>query len=225
MDKHLAEVIGAIIRALIILGGLFAVARNLGIFFIGGLRGHAGQRWYNRPYLFRALAWTFTLFWLFGPYYTPNNIFQLTESQTRITSFALFMLAAAAWLWVERISFLDGIPQQILPKKPAWARWLGWEGHATLTYLIQLVCAAAIGLLFISVTSKSIALAWLAVLPFLIGTAGMAFWRFTCMVGPDHTFGEVMQHVLGGRDAGQPHHHEPEPAPVAAQDDQPTAQS
>jgi hypothetical protein len=215
MNQHLAEVIGALIRALIILGGLFAIARNLGIFFIGGLRGHSGQRWYNRPYLFRALAWTFTLFWLFGPYYGTSNVFQLTENQTRITSFVLFLLAAAAWLWVERVSFLDGIPQQILPAGPAWARGIGWEGHATLTYLIQLVCAAAFGLIF--VTFGVTALAWLVVLPFLIGTAGMAFWRFSCMIGPDHTFGETVQHMLGGRDAGPPHQHEAEPAVVPAE--------
>jgi hypothetical protein len=200
------QVIGAAIRALIILGGLYAIIRNLGIFLVGVARGQQGKSWYNRPYLFRALAWCFTLFWLFGPYYSPYNVFQLTHDQSNIVAFTLFLLAAAAWLWIERISFLDGIPQQELPNGPAWAQRLGWEGHATLTYLIQLACAAALGLLFVAFAKSG--LVWLVILPFLIGTAGMSFWRFTCMTGEDHTLGEKLQHALGGRDAGPPHHAE-----------------
>ena len=197
------QFVAAIIRALIILGGMFAITRNLGIFFAGELIGHSGKRWFDRPYLFRALASAFTLFWIFGPFVPQYNVFHLTITELRTASLALYLLAAAAWLWIERISFLDGIPQQELPQGPAWAHWLGWQGHASLTFVIQFLSAAALGILFVVFGNS--ALRWLVVLPFLIGTAGMSFWRFTTLTGDNHSLGERLQHVLAGRDVGPPH--------------------
>ena len=196
--------IGTVIAALIILGGLYAIARNFAVFFIDILRGSGGKQWFNRPYLFRALAWAFTLFWLYGPY----TDLHLTQTNERILAFGFFIFASAAWLWVLRVSFLDGIPQQELSSGPAWAKGIGWNGHATLTYLIQLVCATILGLIFVSF-GKDSPLYWLLVIPFLIGTAGMSIWRISTLTAPGETLGEHLQHALAGRDAQHPQHNDP----------------
>ncbi len=195
-----SSIVGAVITSLIILGGLYAIARNLFVFFVDQVRGHPGTWWFDRPYLFRSLAWTFTLFWLFGPY----DVLQLGTQGLRWLAFGFYIVAAAAWLWILRVSFLDGIAQRGLKSGPSWARWLGFGGHATLTFLIQLVCAGALGYVFLRAGLSS-PLVWVVVVAFLIGTAGMSLWRMSVLIGPGHTFGERMQHVLGGREAGPPH--------------------
>jgi hypothetical protein len=207
------HIIAAIIVALVMLGGLYAIARNTAVFLVDALRGHPGKAWYDRPYLFRALAWIFTLFWLFGPY----TSLPLNDSQRQILAFALYILTAAAWLWILRISYLDGIPQQQLVRGPSWAKGMGWHGHSLLTYLFQLVAAVGIGVLFNLLGSHQLfgldpndpsskPLFFLVALPFLLLTGLMSLWRVSLLLGSEpHTLGEQVQHLVGGRDAGSPH--------------------
>lgn len=208
MNPGLGPYIGATIVSLVILGGLYAIARNLVVFIVDLMHGHGNKAWFDRPYLFRVLAWVFTLFWLFGPYKSLH----ISTFQTQALSFALYVCAAAAWLWLLRIGFLDGIPQTLFNQGPAWAKHLGWHGHAAITYGIQLICAAGIGLVFVLVGSQQLAgiparspLVFLLVLPFLLGTAAMSLWRISSLTSQIHTLPERVAHLVGGRDAGAPH--------------------
>jgi hypothetical protein len=192
--------IGAIISGLIILGGLYAIIRNFAIFLFHITIRQRTKPFYNQPYLFRTLAWIFTLFWLYGPY----SSLHFSQEGEKWLAFTFYMLAAVNWLWVARVSFLDGIPQQEFQLGPSWAHVIGWQGHATITYLIQVMCAAGLGFIFISVELSSI-LRWaLVVLLFLISII-LSTWRISIQTGHDHTLSERLQHALGGREAGPPH--------------------
>lgn len=204
-----AQFVGAIIAGLIILGGLFAIVRNLVVFFIDLLRGADGKPWSDRPYLFRALAWIFTLVWLFGPYAGRYDVLHLTHEQQQFTTLGLFVLTAAAWLWVLRVSFLDGIPQQLFHLRTRQTPAMSWQGIGTLTYLFQLLCAIGLGVLFVFVAQDiNPIVTQVLVVVLLLGTGFMSVLRMNYIAGADHTLGEKIQHVLGGRDAGQPHEHE-----------------
>ncbi len=207
------HIIAAVFVALIMLGGIFAIARNTVIFLVDTLHGNAGKAWYNRPYLFRGLAWFFTLTWLFGPYTSLG----LDTTQQQIMAFALYIVVAASWLWVLRVSFMDGIPQRQFKLGPAWGIRLGWSGHATITYLFQLLSAAGIGVLFVLLGANRLLglnptdpsskpLFFLVVLPFLIIIGLMSMWRVSLLMGGvTHTPIEAVQHIIGGREAGPAH--------------------
>jgi hypothetical protein len=195
MSAHLA---GAIISGIIILGGVIAVFYNLERFFIDELRGHRGKSFFERPFLWRAIASAFTLFWLFAPY----SQIGLDDSQRRLLAFALFMIMAAAWLWLVAVGYLAGLSPQQRQVGPAWAHGLGWSGHLALSYLLQLVCAAALGYLYVQFSNTQ--LLWILLVPFLIGTIGVSSWRMALLT-PNHTLAQRMQHVLGGHDPVPPH--------------------
>ena len=222
MPTSVTHIIGAVITALIILGGLYAILRNFAIFLVDGLRGHPGKAWYNRPYLFRAIAVTATLFWLFGPFYGANDVLHLSADQQHITLFALYIVAAATSLWVLRIGFLDRIPQSMLHLRTNRRGFISWGTLAIVSYLIQLACAVAVGLLFAFAPGGSQSLGVRAlVLVFLLASAFTSLWRMSYLAGPDnHTLTQQMEHVLGGRDAGPLHTHTttdaPAPPPAAA---------
>lgn len=211
--------VAAIVVALIILGGLYSIARNLAVLLAETARGQQSKAWYDRPYLFRVVASAFTLFWLFGPY----QALHLNAGQVQALGFSLYLIAAAAWLWLLRISFLDGIPQHLLKLGPAWGRGLGWQGHLGITYLVQLLCAAGVGLGFTLLGASSfhtsapkVPIALIVVVPFLLITAAVSSWRISLLAGPDHTVGERLLHVIGGRDAGPPHAHSDAPPETPA---------
>lgn len=198
------QLIGAIISALIILGGMYAIVRNLFVFLVDEVRGHPGKAWYDRPYLFRMLAWAFSLLWLFGPYEALN----LGDEGRRLATYAAYVLSAASWLWVARVSFLDGIPQHLFHLRTRQTKEMSWHSLAGLTYLGQVLFAAAFGALFIFITADSTfveVIVRVAAFVFLIGTAFMSLLRMDYLTGVDHSFTESMQHVIGGRDAGQTH--------------------
>lgn len=209
------QIIAAVIVALIMLGGLYAIARNTFVFLADALRGHQGSAWYDRPYLFRALAWIFVLAWLFGPYTSLG----LDAGQRQALAFSLYILTAAAWLWVLRISFLDGIPQQQFRLGPSWGKRMGWTGHTVITYIVQLVAAAGIGVLFTLLgsgklfgidpnTTAAKPLFFVVALPFLLLTGLMSMWRVSLLMGPEHhSVREQVRHLVGGREAGPPHAH------------------
>jgi hypothetical protein len=202
------HVVGAVIAALILLGGLYTILRNFTLFLVDSLRGHPGVPWFNRPYLFRALGVLALILWLYGPYSGVNNTLQLTGEEQRLTAFALYVIAAANGLWTLRISFLTSIPPALLPYRTHQRGRISWRDLATVSYLLQLVLAAAIGSLFAFFPDGIQAiLARIGVLALLLGSAFVSLWRtsYITAVGPEHSFAERLQHVVGGPDAGPPH--------------------
>jgi hypothetical protein len=204
-----AQIIGATIAALIILGGMYAIVRNLAVFFLDMFRGFGGKAWYNRPYLFRALAWAFTLVWLYGPYAGKYDALHLSVDQQRGVTLGLYLAAAASWLWLLRVSYLDGIPQHFLHLPTRGQRGISWHGMGNVTYLLQLLCAAALGVLFVYFSGDINAIILqVAALALVVITAVLSLWRTSYLAGMEHTFRETAIHVFGGRDAGPPHAHQ-----------------
>lgn len=213
----MVHIIGAVVTALIILGGLFTILRSFARFLADSLRGHPGKAWLDRPYLFRAIATTATLFWLFAPYHGANNALALDDSQQQWTSFGLYIVAAVAWLWMLRISFINSIPADMVPLRTKQKGRLSWQAVGAIGFLVQLIFAAGVGALFAFTTNIESALAFIpsgllsvlervAVLVFLLASAFMSLWRTAfAAAGPDHTFAERLQHVVGGPTAGTPH--------------------
>ena len=211
------HIIGAVITALIILGGLFTIIRNFARFLIDSLRGHPGKAWIDRPYLFRAIAATATIFWLFAPYHDTNNTLNLDASQQQWASFGLYLTAAAAWLWMLRISFLNSIPAEMVPLRTKQKGRLSWQAVGVIGFLVQLLFAAGVGALFAFTTNIEALFAFIpsgvlsvlervAIFVLLLASAFMSLWRTSfAAAGPDHTFAERLQHVVGGPAAGPPH--------------------
>lgn len=201
------HIIGAVITALIILGGLYLILRNITLFLTDALRGHPGSAWIDRPYLFRAIASTATLFWLFGPYRGANDALHLTGNQQQWVAFSLYLTAAAAWLWILRINFIKNIPADLLPQRTRQPGRLSWQGIGVIGYLAQLVLAAGVGALFaFGPGGAQSILVRLGVLVLLLASAFTSLWRISFVAaGPDHTFAQRLQHVVGGPTAGPPH--------------------
>jgi hypothetical protein len=204
-----AHIIGAVVAAIIMLAGLYSILRNVVLFLNDQLRGHPGKWWVDRPYFFRALAWTATLFWLYGPTFAATAL-SFNENQLRLSVFVLYMVAAASFLWVLRVSFINSIPATIRPIRTRQAWIISWNGIALSTYLLQLVFAAGIGAIFAFADGTNqawwmLVLGRLAVLVLLVGSALASLWRTSYIAGPEpHTFRQRMDHVIGGTEGGHP---------------------
>jgi hypothetical protein len=209
LSVMVAHIIGAVVAAIIMLAGLYSILRNVVLFLNDQLRGHPGKWWVDRPYFFRAVAWTATLFWLYGPTFAATAL-GFNENQLRIGVFALYMLAAASFLWVLRVSFINSIPATIKPIRTRQAGIISWNGIALSTYLVQLVFAAGIGAIFAFADGTNqawwmLVLGRLAVLVLLVGSALASLWRTSYIAGPEpHTFRQRMDHVIGGTEGGHP---------------------
>ncbi len=188
------QIIGAVISSLIILWGFVAIARNLFAFITHLLDVESQQHWYNLPHGFSAAAWTFSLFWLFLPY---DNL-HISRTSNQKLAFALYLLAALAWLWTQRINFLNNLPADVRKEGVCWGKSLGWNGHMFLTYLIQAVCAAALGVIFLLFGSQSYLLL-LMLIPLVIGTAGVSLWRLSLSETDSVTLpGRLYSSIRGG---------------------------
>ncbi len=199
------QIIGAILAIIIILGAMYGIIRNVVIFLFDAMRGNASTPWFQRPYLFRALAWTATLFWLYGPYTGNNNVLQFTADQQHITAFALYVVAAAGWLWVWHINFINRIPQHMLNLRFGAHGRTGWHWLSGQIYLVQLGIAIGVGALFAyAPVSISPILLRLAAFVLLLGSGFASLYRATYLIGPGHTLGERIQHAIGEHDTTQP---------------------
>ncbi|MBA3825821.1 MAG: hypothetical protein H0X24_18215 [Ktedonobacterales bacterium] len=206
MSASISHIIGAVITALIILAGLYTVLRNFTLFLVDGLRGLPGVAWYNRPYLFRAIAVTATLFWLFGPFYGKQDSLHLPTDQQRFVLFALYVLAAAAGLWVLRIGFWRSIPAAMRPLRTNQPGFISWGTLAAVSYLIQLTCAITVGLLFAFAPGGTGS--WpvrIAVFAILLISGYTSLWRMSYLAGPDNdALRSQMEQAFGGRPAAPP---------------------
>ncbi len=203
MSPSVSHIIGAVFTALIILIGLYTILRSFTLFLVDGLRGVPGVAWYNRPYLFRAIAVTATLFWLFGHFKGQQDSLHLPAEQQRLVLFGLYVLAAAAGLWVLRIGFWRSIPAAMRPLRTNRPGYISWGTLAGVSYLIQLACAVAVGALFVFAPGG--AESWLvriAVFAILLISAYTSLWRMSYLAGPDNdALRAQMDQVLGGRPA------------------------
>ncbi len=168
------QIIGAVISSIIILWGVIAIARNLFAFITHFLDFESQEHWFNLPHGFRAAAWTFSLFWLFLPY---DNL-HIARASNQKLAFVLYLLAALAWLWTQRISFLNNLPADVRKEGVCWGKSLGWNGHLFITYLIQAICAASLGIIFLLFGAQSYLLL-LMLIPLVIGTVGVGLWRLS----------------------------------------------
>lgn len=198
-------IVGAVIAALVILGGLFSALRYLVLFLVDQLRGHPGQAWFNRPYLFRSIAFTATLFWLYGTNFTATAL-QFGAEQQRLASFVLYLVAAACFLWTLRISFLNSIPAEVRAVRARGSGLTGWGMLAGSSFLVQVVCAAGVGALFAFPPANlpwyGVVLARLGVFVLLIISALASLWRTSYLAGPaHHTLSQRWEHVIGTHDA------------------------
>ncbi len=203
------HIIGAIVAAVIMLAGLYSILRNVVLFLADQLRGHPGTWWVDRPYLFRAIAWTATLFWLYGPAFESTALgFQ--ENQQRISVFVLYMIAAASFLWVLRVGFINSVPAAIKPIRTRKAGIMSWNAIAATTYVVQLVLAAGIGAVFAFVEGTGqpwwmTVLTRVGVLVLLVASALVSLWRTSYIAGPEpHTFRQRIDHVIGGPEGWHP---------------------
>jgi hypothetical protein len=220
--NQIANMIGAGIAALIILAGLFSVARNLYLLVAHSRRGQDHRAWFDRPYLFRALAWTATLFWLYGGEFEKQAL-HFSPDQVRVAAFALYMVAAACFLWVLRGSFHNSLTPELLAVRTRQRGVIGWRGIEWITYIIQLIFAAGIGALFAFVQANgqpwwATVLIRLGALALLIASGIANFWRTSYRAGPGkHTLRQRFEHVIGTHapDVTQPPA-PPAPAPSAA---------
>jgi ABC-type amino acid transport system permease subunit len=216
--RHMVpQIVGAILGIIIILGAVFGILRNVTIFLIEAVRGDTNRPWFQRPALFRAAAWTATLFWLYGPYTGDNNVLHFTADQQHNTAFALYVIAAACWLWVWHVNFLNGIPQNMLHLRFGARGGTGWQWLSGRIYLVQLIIAIGVGTLFVYAPNWISAYTpnWLPgwVLPVLArvvaliligGSAIASIYRATYLIGPGHSLNERIQYAIGEYDAQHP---------------------
>jgi hypothetical protein len=198
-------IVGVVLAALIILGGLFSALRYLVLFLADQLRGHPGQAWFNRPYLFRAIAFTATLFWLYGTNFEATAL-RFDTSEQRVASFALYLLAATCFLWTLRISFLNAIPAEVRAVRTRGSGLTGWGTLAGTAFFVQVLCAAGVGALFAFLPANlpwySVVLSRLGVFILFIISALASLWRTSYLAGPaHHTLSQRWEHVIGTHDA------------------------
>jgi hypothetical protein len=203
MSPSVTHIIGAVLTALIILAGLYTVLRNFTLFLVDGLRGQPGVAWYNRPSLFRAVAVTATLFWLFGPFTGKQDTLHLPIDQQRLIVFGLYVFAAAAGLWVLRIGFWRSIPTAMRPLRTNQRGYLSWGAIAAVSYLTQLTCAIVVGVLFVFAPGGTES--WfvrIAIFAILLISGYMSLWRMSYLAGPDNdALRAQMEQAFGGRTA------------------------
>lgn len=223
--NQITNTIAAVIAALIILAGLFSVARNLYLLITHRRQEPAQRAWFDRPYLFRALAWTATLLWLYGGEF-EKNMLNFSTDQVRVAAFVLYMIAAACFLWVLRGNFHNSLTPDLLAMRTRQRGVIGWRGIELTTYAIQLVFAAGVGTLFAFVDTSAqpwwgIVLIRVGALALLIASGIANFWRTSYLAGPGkHTLRQRFEHVIGAHVPDVP---PPSPAAVPAPEAAPEA--